>query len=217
VESSVSHYLLARALRMSGLSLQDVSVVNISDTEITTRYASGEVDIVATWNPVLSKLQKSGGTLIFDSRQIPGEIIDIFAVRQSILKANPKLGKALVGAWFEAIALMFDEKKGPAVRTAMAALGKMSLQEFDNELKTTLLFYEPSEGLEFLSNANFALRTADIAQFLADQKLLGSAIGSASEVGIQLPGGQVLGNSNRVVLDFDASFMKLHAEGQHYR
>ena len=43
---------------------------------------------------------------MFDSSQIPGEIIDLLVINTKVLADNPALGKALVGAWYEIMGIM---------------------------------------------------------------------------------------------------------------
>ena len=98
VELSVSHYLLARALETVGMSERDVDVVNTSDADLVAAYQTDDVTSVVTWNPLLSAItEQPGANLVFDSSQIPGEIIDLMVVNTDTLEANPKLGKALAG------------------------------------------------------------------------------------------------------------------------
>ena len=99
VELSVSHYLLARALEQAGLAEKDVTVVNTSDADIVSVFAGTEdVQNVVTWNPLLSEVAAfPGAAKLFDSSQIPGEIIDLMVVNTATLDANPAFGKALVG------------------------------------------------------------------------------------------------------------------------
>ncbi len=99
VELSVSHYLLARGLSSAGLSERDVKVVNTSDADIVAAYATPSVTATVTWKPQLSEVMKNpDSSLVFDSSKIPGEIMDLMVVNTKVLKDNPKLGKALVGA-----------------------------------------------------------------------------------------------------------------------
>ena len=78
VELSVSHYLLARALETVGLSERDISVVNTSDADLVAAYSTEDVTAVATWNPLLSEITAQPNShKVFDSAQIPGEIIDL--------------------------------------------------------------------------------------------------------------------------------------------
>ena len=112
VELSVSHYLLARGLESVGLKERDIKVVNTSDADIVGAYAAKDTKATVTWKPQLSEiLAAPDAQLVFDSSKIPGEIIDLMVVNSATLKDNPKLGKALVGAWYETMSVM--SKKDP--------------------------------------------------------------------------------------------------------
>ena len=108
VELSVSHYLLARGLDSVGLAERDLGgVINTSDADMIAAFATPDVEAVVTWNPLVSTiLEEPGAKKIYDSADIPGEIIDIMWVNTETLAANPDFGKALVGAWYEVMSLM---------------------------------------------------------------------------------------------------------------
>jgi len=74
---------------------------------------------------------------VFDSGKIPGEIIDMMMANTAVLKDNPSL-QALVGAWFETMALMSkNDAAAIAARTTMAKASGTDLAGFDSQLKTT--------------------------------------------------------------------------------
>ena len=104
VELSVSHYLLARGLDTVGLKERDIKVVNTSDADIVARVRHagrdrhGDLEAAALEVTAMPKT-----SLVFDSSKIPGEILDLMVVNTKTLKDNPKLGKALVGAWYETL------------------------------------------------------------------------------------------------------------------
>ena len=138
VELSVSHYLLARALESVGLKLSDIKTVNTSDADIIAAYATPNVTTVATWNPQLSEVKdKPGSTLLFDSSKIPGEILDSLLIDSETLKANPNLGRALAGIWYETVSLMLrQDAEGRAARAAMAKLTGTTPESFESQLDT---------------------------------------------------------------------------------
>ncbi len=79
-----------------------------------------------------------GAKLVFSSADIPGEIVDLLVVDTATLKANPNLGKALAGIWYETMALMQkQDAEGKAARAAMAKLAGTTPEEFESQLKTT--------------------------------------------------------------------------------
>ena len=99
VEFTVSHYMLARALEMNGMTEKDVKTVNTSDADIAAVFAADANGAAVTWNPPLQQARNAkGATLVFDSSKIPGEIIDLMVVRTN---APDSLKKALTGAWYE--------------------------------------------------------------------------------------------------------------------
>lgn len=216
VEFSVSHYLLARALAMNGMSERDVTSVNTSDADIVAAFTAPDVTTVVTWNPQLSEVMATPKvTEVFNSTQIPGEIIDMMVVNTQVLKDNPKLGQALVGAWYETIALMADQSpKGIAARTAMAKASGTDLAGFDAQLKTTRMFYTPAEAVAF-TNSPDLLKTMDyVRSFSFEHDLLGTGAKSKDAVGMAFAGGKTLGDSGNIKVRFDPSFMLMLADGK---
>jgi NitT/TauT family transport system substrate-binding protein len=216
VELSVSHYLLARALTGAKLKEADVKIANTSDADIVAAFKSPDSTAVVTWNPQLMEVKgEPGATLVFDSSKIPGEIIDTLGVNTGTLKDNPDFGKALAGIWFESIALMADPgDKGKVAREAMAKLSGTDAAGFEAQLKTTRMFYTPKEAVAFTSGGDLT-KTMDLVRtFCFEHNLLGEGVKSKDAIGIAFPSGQVLGNKANVKLRFDATYMKMAAEGK---
>ncbi|MBK1667205.1 lipid kinase [Rhodovibrio sodomensis] len=216
VELSVSHYLLARALDQIGLSERDVNVVNVSDADLVAAFDTEDVQATVTWNPLLSTiLKKPEANEVFDSSQIPGEIIDLMVVNTETLRANPELGKALVGAWYEAMSIMSsDTQAGRDARTWMAEAAGTDLRGYESQLETTQMFYDPAEAVEFTRDDKLIQTMDFVRQFLFKHGILGQGAPSPDYVGMQFPGGETLGNTNNIQLRFDPSYMKMAAEGE---
>jgi NitT/TauT family transport system substrate-binding protein len=215
VELSVSHYLLARALDTIGASEKDLTVVNTSDADMVAAYAAPEVTAVVTWNPLLSEiLAMPGADKVFDSSQIPGEIIDMMVVNTETLKANPKLGKALTGAWYEIMATMSKEDDaGVAARTQMAKASGTDLAGYDAQLATTKMFYQAGDAVAFTRGPDLIETMEHVARFSFDHGLLGEGAADASFIGMAFPGGKTLGDQGNIKLRFDASYMQMAADG----
>ncbi|WP_419912144.1 putative urea ABC transporter substrate-binding protein [Hoeflea sp.] len=216
VELSVSHYFLARALESVGLSEKDITVINTSDADMLAVYDNPEITAVATWNPMLSEiLDTERGTLVFDSSQIPGEIIDAMMVNTATLADNPALGKALVGAWFEVITLMgSDTPEGTAALEAMAAASGTDLEGYKSQLASTALFYTPDDLLAFTNDPKLKDTMKFVATFLFDHGILGEGAQSAEFVGVEFPDGSVFGDANNVKLRFSNAFVEMAAKGE---
>jgi NitT/TauT family transport system substrate-binding protein len=216
VELSVSHYLLARGLATVKLKEKDIKVVNTSDADIVAAFKSPDSTAVVAWNPQLMEIKtEKDATLVFDSSKIPGEIQDLMVVNTETLKDNPNLGKALVGIWYEAIALMKDTgDKGTAAREEMAKLSGTDLAGFDAQLKTTKMFYTPKETVAFLSSPDLS-KTMDLVRtFSFEHALLGENVKSKNAIGIAMPSGDVLGDKKNIKLRFDATYVKMAADGK---
>jgi NitT/TauT family transport system substrate-binding protein len=131
------------------------------------------------------------------------------------LKDNPDLGKALVGIWYETIALMKDTgDKGKAARDEMAKLSGTDLEGFEAQLKTTRMFYTPKETVAFLSSGDLS-KTMDLVRtFCFEHALLGENVKSKDAIGIAMPSGAVLGAKKNVKIRFDTTFLKMAADGK---
>jgi NitT/TauT family transport system substrate-binding protein len=215
VELSVSHYLLARGLSTVKLHEKDIKTVNTSDADIVAAAKSPDTTAVVTWNPQLLEVKSDpGATLVFDSSKIPGEIEDLLVVNTETLKDNPDFAKALVGIWYETIALMKEQSdKGKAAREAMAKLSGTDLAGFETQLKTTYMYYTPKDGAAFMTSAELPGIMDLVRGFCFEHNLLGENVKSKDAVGILTPT-RTLGSAGNVKLRFDASYMTLAAEGK---
>ena len=216
VELSVSHYLLARALDTAGLAEADLAgVVNTSDADMVAAFRSADVEAVVTWNPLVSAiLEEPDATLLFDSSEIPGEIIDLMVVNTRTLEANPDFGRALVGAWYELMAVMAsDGPEGVEARTAMAEAAGTDLAGYEAQLEATRMFHDPAEAAAFAESAELPGVMEEVAGFLFDKGILGEGAPSPDFVGVAYPDGRTTGDPGNVRLRFDSAFMRMAAEG----
>lgn len=215
VEFSVSHYLLARALESAGMTEQDVKVVNTADPDMVGAFQTPDVTAMVTWNPMVSEIVAlPGATKVFDSSQIPGEIIDLMVANTEVLADNPDFGKALAGIWYDTVTLMVsDTPEGAAARAAMGAASGTDQAGFESQLAATKLFDKPADAVTFVTSPDLSATMDHVRTFLFDKGLLGSGAPSADVIGIELPGGAVLGDSANVKLRFTDQWMKMAADG----
>lgn len=215
VEFSVSHYLLARALDSVGMTEQDVKVINTADPDMVGAFQTPDVTAMVTWNPMVSEIVGlPGATKVFDSSQIPGEIIDLMVANTEVLADNPDFGKALAGIWYDTVTLMVsDTPEGAAARAAMGAASGTDQAGFESQLAATKLFDKPADAVTFVTSPDLSGTMDHVRTFLFDKGLLGSGAPSADVIGIELPGGTVLGDSANVKLRFTDQWMKMAADG----
>ena len=216
VELSVSHYLLARALEKSGMSEEDIQIVNTSDSDIGPIFISNKSQkAVVTWNPIVMEIEQTPGvSKLFTSADIPGEVIDMMVVNTQVVQDHPQLAKALTGAWYEVMGLM--SKRGGQANAALEAMAKAaecSLTEYKAQLKTTAMFYTAQAALDYVTSNEIKKNMDFVRQFCFKHGLLGENAKNADVVGIVYPDGSIQGDPSKVKFRFDDSFMKMAAEG----
>ncbi|WP_052481309.1 putative urea ABC transporter substrate-binding protein [Gilvimarinus agarilyticus] len=216
IEYSVSHYFLARALEEVGMSERDLTLVNTSDADMVALYAQPSVEAMVTWNPMASEiLKRDDATSILSSRTMPGELTDSLVVSSQTLADHPELGKALIGAWYETLAVMsLDNDAGRVARESMGIAAGTNLEGYEQQLKDTHLYYQPSAVEALMSSPALQESMSSIAEFSFEKGLLGDGAASAENVGIAYPGGKVWGNPANVTLRFDNSFVGQAAAGE---
>ena len=216
VQLSVSHYLLARGLETVGLRERDVKVINTSDADIVGAFGAAVSTAAVTWKPQLAQVTAMPNTTeVFDSSRIPGEILDLMVVNTATLKANPKLGQALVGAWFETLALMSGkDAKAIAALTAMAKASGTDVKGYNGQLATTRLFLTPADTAAFTSDAKLVSTMDLVRNFSFKHGLLGEGARTVDAVGIEFPGGHTLGNQKNIKLRFDTTYVQAASQGK---
>jgi len=213
VELSVSHYLLARGLDSVGMSEADLGgVINTSDADMVAAWQTPDVKAVVTWNPLVSTiLEDPEANKIFDSSQIPGEIIDLLVVNTQTLADNPDFGKALAGAWYEVMGLMAagDEE----ALTSMAEASGTDLDGYKAQLAATKLFYTPKDAVEFTDTPDLPTTMKSVASFLFDKGILGEGAPSPDFVGVAYPDGSTTGDAGNVKFRYSTTYMQMAADG----
>jgi len=157
--------------------------------------------------------------MLFNSSQIPGEIVDLMVLRTDILNrpdgSGQRLAKALTGAWYETTKLMSG--KGPEtdkVLREIAGVSQDSLESYKEQLSTTNLFFTPRSAVTFTAAPEFKQKMNLVRQFCFAHGLLGASTKSVDDVAIRYPDGGVQGKSDRVRLRFDTTWMSLAQQGK---
>ena len=107
VESSaLGAFVLSRALALNGMQPSDVNVVHLESNEQPGAFDKGVVDGAVTFDPYRAQFLSAGAATLFDSTQIPGEIVDLLAVRADVIDERPRALQSLLAGWFGAIDYM---------------------------------------------------------------------------------------------------------------
>lgn len=104
--TALGAYMLSRALQSTSLTSNDISVIYLPVDEHEAAYAKNRVDAVVTFDPTRSKLLATGAVTLFDSSQIPGEIVDVLVVRDEYIKKQAGNVEHVIQGWFKALSYL---------------------------------------------------------------------------------------------------------------
>jgi NitT/TauT family transport system substrate-binding protein len=106
------YFTLAWFLKKNGLSVKDVTVVNLEPGPAAQAFVAGQNDAAMTYEPYLSTVRAApqAGKIIATTLDYP-MIMDTFGCTPKFLSENPKAAQALADSYFEAVAMI---QKDPA-------------------------------------------------------------------------------------------------------
>lgn len=116
--TALGAYLIIRALEKARMSIQDVEILPLELSGHEAAFVQGNVDAIVTFEPVRSKLLKAGAKILFDSSQIPGEIVDVLVIRKGMLEKQQAAVKTLIEGWFQALTYMKQNPQDAARQMA---------------------------------------------------------------------------------------------------
>lgn len=172
VESSaLGGYMLTRSLDKLGLSLNTLQISNLGVSEHEQAYKQNLVDAVITFEPVRSNLIKAGAKVLFDSSQIPGEIVDVLVTRKDLLTHRDRPMKALIAGWFRA--LDYQQQQPQEAARKMAQREQITPEQFTESLKL-LSIPDRQTNLKLLNKTEPSLieGTKRLGQVMLKNKLL---------------------------------------------
>ncbi|MBY6204069.1 ABC transporter substrate-binding protein [Halomonas denitrificans] len=97
-------YTLIRALDHLAIGRDEVEIVQIDTPDQAEAFLAAEVDAVVTYEPTRSLLLAEGANSLFDSEQIPFEIIDVVVTRESVIDERSDALAELVRAFDRGLA-----------------------------------------------------------------------------------------------------------------
>src|SRR5438874_1393733 len=106
------YFTLAWFLKKNGLSVKDVTVVNLEPAAAARAFVAGQNDAAMTYEPYLSTVRDNpqAGKIIATTLDYP-MIMDTFGCTPKFLADNPKAAQALANSYFDAIDLIAKEPK----------------------------------------------------------------------------------------------------------
>lgn len=140
----VGHLLLLRALEKSGLTEDDIELINVRTNETPMVLASGEVDAIVAWQPSSSQSLQMvpGSTSIYSSANDPGLIYDTLAIApESLNNYREEWGK-VADVWYRIVDFINDPVTRLDALEIMAARVGVEPEAYAELMKGTRLLDE---------------------------------------------------------------------------
>ena len=165
------YFTLAWMLAKNGLSVKDVTVVNLEPQAAANAMIAGTagLDAAMTYEPYLSavRAKPEAGTIIATTLDYP-MIMDTFGCTPKFLAQNPKAAKALADGYFDAVAMIQAE---PAKSFAvMGAAVKQTAEKFEASQKY-LRWQDRAANQKFFAGEHAAF-SKEAAQLLLEAGII---------------------------------------------
>lgn len=147
---SVSEYTFVRNLELMGEDPKDHKFTNMDPAAAAQAMITGQegYEAIVVWNPfVLETLKKRNeARVLFDSTSIPGEIIDMVAVRKESLAKNggEAFAKAVIDAFYQVNEMIADPVTGDDTLVALGAkFSSLELEAMKKVVEQTRFYKTP--------------------------------------------------------------------------
>jgi NitT/TauT family transport system substrate-binding protein len=161
---TATYFTLAWMLKKNGLSLKDVSVVNLAPQAAANAMIAGtaQIDAAMTYEPYLGavRAKPEAGKIIATTLDYP-MIMDTFGCTPKFLAENPKAAQALADSYFQALEMIKNDPK--KAFEIMGADVKQSAEAFEASQKY-LRWQDKAANQKFFAgeHAAFSKEAADL-------------------------------------------------------
>ncbi|MFY8093113.1 MAG: ABC transporter substrate-binding protein [Niveispirillum sp.] len=153
----VGALVLYRFLEKQGLTLGQVRVYSVPVGDHADALHRLDLDYIVCYEPLVSHLEQAGAVRVFDSADMPGEVVDVLAVRRDRMAGRDATLRRLLAAWYGGVDQM--------MRGDRAALYRVSQRQDLTEARVRqvlarLEFPNPAAGRSMLSPRSHAMMQA---------------------------------------------------------
>jgi NitT/TauT family transport system substrate-binding protein len=121
--------LLQSALQSAGMSGGDVDMVPLNPSEVAAAMKERRVDAVVLAEPWATRLRRTGGNEVFDSRQLKWPMYRVLVASSRAVRRHGAELQRVMAAHLEASAVLNSKLEDPALTTVLRREG-VSLDEF---------------------------------------------------------------------------------------
>jgi NitT/TauT family transport system substrate-binding protein len=172
--SPLDIFFLARALELNGMTLQDVSLIFVRTADMVEALRDGKVDAITAYPPNSTEIESAGlARPVFTSSRIPGEIVDVLALDEAVIRDRPEDVAGVIRAFYRAV--RFAQEHPDEAWQIMAARERVTPEEFRRALQTGITLVSLADQQKFLGkDSSLPSVVARVSQVLKDKGLLSS-------------------------------------------
>jgi len=178
-KNSMGIHVLSRALGVNDMQIEDINLKIVEGYEHINAFDNQKVDGIVTYEPMRTKLLKKGANEVFNSKQMPNEIIDVLIVRKAFLETHIKQVTQLIEGWYKSLA--FYKEHPEKSRLIFSQRLNLDTQGVKNAFNS-ILIPSKQENLEFFTpNDPSVLKIAkDIETLMLKNNYLQDSINTQS-------------------------------------
>lgn len=203
LEKSVSQYAFERCLEAKGMQPGDFEFKNMDPGVAAQAMQSGDENVksIMVWNPfVLQTLRdREGSKRLFDSKEIPEEIIDMVVASKAKL-AEPggeDFACAVIDAFYQVNQLLRDDSTRPETLKALGEkFSSLGVEDMEIVVEETQMYKTGKEGIGLFEQEKFQGETMPM---VVDFCISHDIVGEKPTVGFEDAEAQ---------LNFSTSYMK---------
>ncbi|MCC5823751.1 MAG: ABC transporter substrate-binding protein [Phycisphaerales bacterium] len=152
---SLTVYVLARALERHGLEWSDIEAVHVPTIQAAALFALGKIDAAVTYPPMSHEIENTGESRrVFTSAEIPGEVVDLFAMCRVVERERSRDVQAFCRAFFRA--QQFAAEHPETAFRMMAARQNVSVEEFSQSMTDGIRILGRSDQAAYFGHAGTA-------------------------------------------------------------
>ncbi len=209
LERSVSQYAFERLLIHKGKKPADYPFEQMDPAAAATAMQNGDAKIqsIMVWNPFVMQTLRSQkkSKVLFDSSEIPEEIIDMVVVgKDSLAKEGGKnFASAIIDTFYEINKRLADPKRGDETLIAIGEkFSQLKLDDMKQVVQQTKFYKTPDEALKLLEGEKFRKETMPaVSKFCLEHKI----VEKEPSIGFDSPSAE---------LNFDLSYLKAIRDGK---
>ncbi len=171
-------YLLSISLARIGLTLSDVTIVDMPEEKTVEEFIKGNVDAIVTWEPFVTEaINKGNGRRLFDTTEIPGIMPGVCAFHKSFIEKRPEDVQAYVNVWHKTTQFIKENPKeafGIIADIYKLAPGEVqALTQADKilDLRDNLTAFSYGAGFESLHGTARQINNFMIRKGMTDKQL----------------------------------------------